>query len=48
MYGVPLRFDPALVRRVVADLAPERARVLWASKELEVRARVQTFINSYC
>lgn len=35
MYGVPLRFDPDLIRRVVEDLTPEGARVMWASKALE-------------
>ena len=36
MYGVPLRYDPDLIRQVVQDLTPERARVMWASKTLEV------------
>lgn len=41
MYSVPLRFDPGLVRQVVEDLKPEQARVLWASKTLEVCSLVR-------
>ena len=34
MYNVPLRFAPDLIQAVVDDLTPERARVMWCSKEL--------------
>jgi insulysin len=36
-YSVPLEYDEPLIKQVVADLTPENARVLWASKTLEVR-----------
>jgi insulysin len=35
MYNVPNKFDPELVRSVLDDLTPERARVMWASKSLK-------------
>ena len=35
MYNVPLRYDEALIRSVVDDLTPEKARVMWSSKTLE-------------
>ncbi|GAB4818102.1 hypothetical protein N2152v2_005148 [Parachlorella kessleri] len=41
MYGVPLRYDSALIRQVVQDLTPERARVMWASKTLEAECDQQ-------
>ncbi|KAL4858339.1 Insulin-degrading enzyme-like 1 [Chlorella vulgaris] len=34
-YSVPLEYDPDLIAQVVADLTPQAARVLWASKALE-------------
>jgi len=34
IYSVPLKFDPELICSVVADLSPENARVMWASKAL--------------
>ena len=34
MYNVPLKYNPDLIRQVVDDLTPERARVMWVSKEL--------------
>jgi insulysin len=36
MYGVPLLYDPDLIGSVLKDLTPEKARVMWASKALEV------------
>lgn len=35
MYNVPSRFDPGLIRSVVDDLTPNKARVMWTSKSLE-------------
>jgi len=35
MYNVPSRFDPGLIRSVVDDLTPKKARVMWASKSLK-------------
>ncbi|KAG7668348.1 hypothetical protein Ndes2526B_g00937 [Nannochloris sp. 'desiccata'] len=34
MYNVPSRFDPDLIRSVVDDLTPKKARVMWTSKSL--------------
>ncbi|EFN55439.1 hypothetical protein CHLNCDRAFT_35384 [Chlorella variabilis] len=38
-YSVPLEYDPDLIRQVVADLTPDKARVLWSSKSLEASSR---------
>lgn len=41
VYSVPLQYDPELIAQVIADLTPENARVMWASKALAEECTVR-------
>jgi hypothetical protein len=41
MHHVPLDFEPAAVRAVLACMTPDAARIMWASKTFKVLRNLQ-------